>query len=186
MVVENTKSHVINSPNDWMAKAGAYVDINSELHMPLECVMLPMSQASEGVEDYQNATNFGKKMKAVQHISLNVRIADTAYFKSFAALVNKQILEQHGISVCEHCLRKASSPKLVDLRRKNNEKIIHVMEKGGLAMIHPSHFPLSLEYYDEFLRLPLMNFTDVKYLKVALCEKCEERLRSAKAKIRRV
>lgn len=161
----------VSSPNDWLTKIGCKVTELGQLSLPKD-VALPMHFASEEVEAFNKEENFGKKYKQVQLIALNTRSADTAFFRQIVEQINGKIGKE---VICHNCLRKAVNPSLVIFRRETNEKILHKMDRGQLSTINPSDFQIALDYYDEVLKLPLLEPTKIGNVKMEPCEKCKKR-----------
>ena len=186
----------IVSPNDWFKKAGATISDDWKIQHPFKGILLPMkdilspmNNASTSIERYEKEKDlpqtmdvFGK-LQLIQNIGLNVRAADKAYFNLWSSTLIKNHInnEDHVLLYggCKNCLQASLSPnslrehvapKLKELSDLNNNKIIHVMDSGG--MIKESNAYIVFEYYNEFLNLNLMNFPEIKLLKKRKCKQC--------------
>lgn len=160
----------IHSANNWLSKVGAYIDENNKLVLPDKSVILPLTHASEGMDEFRVAKNYHDQMKAIQSIAFNVRAADTSFFDELARRLNSQLPQKY---LCGHCIRKNASPLLVKLRRRVNARVLHIADKG--LPIHPDAFPQTTRYYKEFLELPLVDVTKLGNRSIQQCPKCEER-----------
>lgn len=179
----------IISPNDWLKKAGVKIYSDDKLRLPIRDIILPMHHASISIERYEKEEDqpqtmdvFGK-LQLIQNIGINVRAADKAYFSLWStALIRNSIYNEEAVLLfggCKNCLqaslspnslREHVSPKLKKLSDLNNNKIIHAMDSGG--MIKESDFHIVFEYYNEFLDLNLMYFSEIKSLKKRKCREC--------------
>lgn len=157
--------------------------------LPIKGILVPMHHASTSIERYEKEKDKSQtmdvigRMQLIQNIGLNVRAADKAYFDEWSkALVCRNINNTEVIALfggCKNCfqsslsansLREFVSPKLRLLSDQNNTKIIHALDSGG--MIQESDFHVVFEYYDEFLRLNLLFFPEIKSLPKKKCKQC--------------
>ena len=160
----------ISSPNNWLNRIGCKVDPEGKLTLPSN-IVLPMTLASEAVEHFRDATSLAEQSKNIQLIAFNTRSADSAFF---SGIVDEFHKKRGGELICQHCLRQGVSPSLVQLRRTANKQIIHVMDQGGLRGIHPSFFQIALDYYEELLKLPLLDPNQLMSVTIVPCKNCRK------------
>ena len=182
-------SNEIISPNNWITRAGGHLTIDDKVHLPIKAILVPMHHASISIERYEKEKDKPQtmdivgKMQLIQNIGLNVRAADKTYFNEWSKmLIQKNINNNEVIALfgsCKNCFQSTLSPnslrefvssKLKILSDQNNEKIIHAMDSGG--MIRESDIHIVFEYYDEFLRLNLMFFPEIRSLQKKKCKEC--------------
>lgn len=141
----------IETPNDWMRKAGARVEANA-LILPLKCIQVPMTIASEAVEKFEKDISYNSRIGNSIIIAHCLRIAEEAYFRFIANELNEKN-KHSAISVCYKCIRN----QLYDMvclkkyRDLCNQYIIHAMKSGD--PIQSERFNHAIDYYNEFLKL---------------------------------
>ncbi len=159
----------IISPNDWLKKVGAFVE-NRQLALPHECILIPLSAASRAVEIFNTSTEYTQKLESALLIALSVRVAETAFYNKFA----KWFEVQSQTKMCDHCIRNSkvfNNDEVKKYRKLCNEKIIHVMENQ--SMINPNDLIYAINYYDEVLKLPLIDPIKItSEFKITVCDKC--------------
>ncbi len=164
------KNHEFDSANNWLERAGACIRNNKPI-MPHLFLTVPMNAASEAVEIYNNDDSYNSRLKAVQTIALNVRTAETAFFKRIAKIL-KEVNKQLGIEICHYCIRNHMfGTNFKELRKLANSKIIHRMEEE--AMISVEDFQIAIDYYNEMFKLPLVDPITWKETKgIPMCKNC--------------
>ena len=181
----------IVSPNKWITKAGGYLSVEDKLIFPMKCILMPMHQASTSIEKYNKEKHLPQtmdllgKMQLIQNIGLNVRAADKAYFNEWSQAliqINRDNMDSLKLfSDCKNCMSKSLSGnslrEFVSLRLKelsdlNNTKIIHAMDSGKLIREGDTH--IVFDYYEEFLKLELLYFPELKSLPIKKCGGCKK------------
>jgi len=165
----------IESPNDWLRKAGAYV-VDSRLILPHDFLVVPMTFASEALLEFRNSNTLSERTRHAMTVAVAVRIADTAFYSAVAEMLNRR--NPNRPNICHNCIRgQLCGTRMKELRQKANARIIHKMENArGLGMISPDELPLVEEYYEEMFNLPLMD--PVSWpgrKKMKLCQKCKKK-----------
>lgn len=163
----------IESPNNWLRKAGAYV-VNKQLVLPHDFLLVPMATASKSILEYRKSRNLDDRIRHAMAIALAVRNADTAFYNAVADMINGQNPKRPNI--CEHCIRgQLFRTRMKELRKQVNESIIHQMDKNNI-MINPKDLGIVEEYYEEMFKLPLMNPIHTQEIKgLRLCNKCKKK-----------
>jgi len=167
----------IESPNDWLRKAGAHI-INNRLILPHDFLLVPMGSASEALLEYRRSTTLSEKMRHAMAIALAVRNADTAFYNAVAKMLNKA--NPNKPNICHNCIRgQLFGTRMKELRQEVNAKIIHKMENPrGIVMISPDELPLVEKYYEEMFKLPLIDPVSwPERKKMELCQKCKKKWR---------
>ncbi len=163
----------IISPNNWLKKAGAYIDSNDKLVFPHKFIAVPMTLASEAIVEFRKNKDLASKIKNGLLVVVMVRIADTAFYKKIAEIINQQ--SPSTPNLCHNCLRgQLWDTKMKTYRQVANRKIIHKME-GGIP-INNMDLEIVEKYYNEIFKLPLIDpisFKNKKGLK--LCERCKKK-----------
>ncbi|WDP92307.1 MAG: hypothetical protein HUN04_22315 [Desulfobacter sp.] len=179
------------APNQWLTKAGAFLSKSGKPILPIKAILMPMHQASVSIERYkqdkdkpQTMDLIGKR-QLIQNIGLNVRSADKAYFNTWSKnIIESNIDNRSAVELfngCKNCLqsslspnslREYISPKLKELSDLNNSKIIHSMDTGG--MIKEKNFNIVFDYYNEFMKINLMHYPEIKSLPIKRCKECLE------------
>lgn len=179
----------IISPNKWITRAGGHLTKDDKVILPLKAILVPMHNASTSIEKYEKEKDKPQtmdligKMQLIQNIGLNVRAADKAYFNEWSkTIIANNIGNSDVVALFEGCkncfqsslspnsLREFVSPGLKNLSDLNNTKIIHAMDSGG--MIEEQDIHVVFDYYDEFLRLNLMYFPEVRSFPKKKCKEC--------------
>jgi len=165
------KWNKIISPNDWIEKVWWKIENIWNSNFPQTSILIPMTTASKAVEKYSITKDYNEKIELSLLISLTVRIAETAFYNNFAKIFINQ-----WVKVCHHCIRNSdnfNNKEVLKYRRLCNEKIIHHMENN--IMINPSDLDLSIKYYEEVLKLPLLEeITITQKFEVQVCDKCNK------------
>jgi hypothetical protein len=169
-------NYIIESPDDWFVKAGAYIDEKGLLHHPYTFLSVSMAAAAEAVVAFRTNDSLLERHKNALIIANSVRSADTAYYTKVAEmLLSKQGNEK--IHFCHNCLRGQLWPnRMKVLRKKVNSKIIHGMDKG--AQIKTEDLNLVLEYYEEMLThqlIPSKLISCEERKEVKFCDNCREK-----------
>jgi len=131
-----------------------------------------MTFASEAIEEFQKANNYKEKVKTIQLIAINVRNTEAAFYRKFAQILIEANKNKSGIQVCEYCIRNYFfNPDLKKMRDDVNDKIIHKMDSG--KPIEPRDFHFAIDYYNEVLKLPLMDPIHIEEKdNVPFCKSC--------------
>lgn len=173
----------IVSANDWLRKAGAFIDENDNLHLPMLHISVSMTAASRCIEQYNEALLLHEKIPLVQSIAVSVRSADTSYFQRWSEIVienNRHTWRK--LFECFNCftktfsansLREQVAPQLRDLRELANTENVHVLE--GAVTIKLEQLRVAFDYYDCFLELNLMHYPAIDTLEKKKCKTCEKK-----------
>ncbi len=168
------KDWIIDSPDNWLVKAGAFVDDSNKLHTPHFFLVTPMAMAATAIENFNNnkEDDLLKKTKNISVIANSVRSADTAYYKRVSKIFNKL---NPNVHICGNCLRGQIWPnKMKILRKEVNSKIIHKMDNG--EMIDSEDFHLAIGYYNEMFTHDLVNAKiEWKKFKLKSCDSCKKK-----------
>ncbi len=163
------KDGSISSPNNWFNKVWAR-NINGKIFMPLDFMLVPLSAASRAIEKFNNTKDYTEKLELSLLISLTVRVADTAYFNHIANKIFKDV----DFSICANCIRESNNfncHEILRLRWICNNSIIHSLENE--ILIDPKVLNYSIEYYNEVLKLPLIDPIEItSQFNVKICKNC--------------
>ena len=175
-----TANAQIVSKNDWLVRAGAFLDEKDHLHLPMKHIVVSMTNASHCIEQYQESLPHDEKLRLVQTLALNVRSADTAYFKQWSkTLVSSNDQNWKRLFGCFNCFTKTLSPEslraralpsLKEARDHVNVKIIHSLENA--ITVKSEDFEVAFSYYDLFFKLNLMSYPAIYNLQKLKCKEC--------------
>ncbi|MHC1623289.1 MAG: thioredoxin domain-containing protein [Candidatus Methanospirareceae archaeon] len=144
----------IESPNNWLRKAGAHV-VNSKLVLPHDFLLTPMNSASEALLEYRKSKALNDRTRHAMTIAVTVRNADTAFYNAVAGILNKQ--NPNKPNICHNCIRgQLFGTRMKELRKQINRNIIHKMDNDQI-MLNPDDLYIVEEYYEEMFKLPLMD-----------------------------
>lgn len=170
----------IVSKNNWLTRAGAFLDEKDHLHLPMKHIVVSMTNASHCIEQYQESLPHDEKLRLVQTLALNVRSADTAYFKQWSkTLVSSNDQNWKRLFECFNCFTKTLSPEslrarvlppLNEAREHVNVKIIHSLENA--ITVKAEDFESAFTYYDLFFQLNLMSYPAIYNLQKLKCKEC--------------
>ncbi len=170
----------IVSKNNWLTRAGAFLDKRDNLHLPMKHIVVSITNASHCIEQYEESLPHDEKLRLVQTLALNVRSADTAYFKQWSkALVSLNDKNWRSLFGCFNCFTRALSPEslrahvlplLKEARELVNVKIIHSLENS--VTVKSDDFEVAFTYYDLFFHLNLMSYPAVHNLQKLKCKEC--------------
>ena len=150
-----SKEMKIESPNDWLVKAGAK-PVDDGVILPIQCLLVPMTLASEAIVSYRAANSLNEWIKHGLVVVTMVRIADTAYFIRVAKMILDRQEAANNTSICQHCLRGQLWPtEIKKYRQQANKNIIHKMEEG--LPINRTDLEVVELYYEEIFKHPLTN-----------------------------
>ena len=176
----------IVSKNNWLTRAGSFLDKEDNLHLPMNNILVSMTNASHCIEQYQESLSHDEKLRLVQTLALNVRSADTAYFKQWSkALVSLNDQNWKSLFECFNCFTKTLSPEslrahvfpqLKEIRELVNIKIIHSLENS--ITVKSEDFQVAFDYYDMFFQLNLMSYPAITNLQKLKCKECTRKLSS--------
>ena len=163
----------IESPNNWLRKAGAYV-VNKKLILPHDFLLVPMTSASEAIMAYHKSRNLNDRIRCAMTIAVAVRNADTAFYSAVADMLNRRNVDKPNI--CQHCIRgQLFRTRMKELRKQVNKNIIHQMDNDKI-MINPDDLRIVEEYYEEMFKLPMMDPIDIPETKgMRLCQTCRKK-----------
>ena len=170
----------IVSKNNWLTRAGAFVDEKDHLHLPMKHIAVSMTNASHCIEQYEESLPHDEKLRLIQTLALNVRSADTAYFKHWSkALVSLNGQNWKRFFGCFNCFTKKLSPEslrahvlppLKEAREHVNVKIIHSLENA--VTVRSEDFGVAFTYYDLFFQLNMMSYPAIHNLQKLKCKEC--------------
>jgi len=163
----------IESPNNWLRKAGAYV-VGKKLILPHDFLMVPMTTASEAIMAYRESRNLNDRMRHAMTIAVAVRNADTAFYSAVADMLNRRNADKPNI--CQYCIRgQLFRTRMKELREQVNKNIIHKMDRTKI-MINPDDLKIVEDYYEEMFKLPLIDPIHIPETKsLQLCKKCRKK-----------
>lgn len=175
----NKKIIETHSPDQWIERAGGFVDDAGRLHLPHKFLLVSMAAAAEAVEAFKKNDSLMERMKNVLIIAMSVRSADTAYYQHVVDML-KKVPGNEKVSFCHNCLRGQLWPnKMKLLRREVNSKIIHKMESA--LMVDQKDFEFALQYYDEMFTHELVNpVIEWRAQDIKSCDKCAEKNKAAR------
>ena len=163
----------IESPNNWLRKAGAHV-VNNKLVLPHDFLLVPMTSASEALLEYRKSKTLNDRTRHAMTIAATVRSADTAFYNAIAGMLNKQ--NPNKPKICHNCIRgQLFGTRMKELRKQINNNIIHKMDDDQV-MINPDDLDIVEEYYEEMFKLPMMDpitWSEMKNMK--LCQRCRKK-----------
>jgi predicted peroxiredoxin len=172
-MINDDKNWIIKSPNNWIVRAGAYVS-DGKIVMPHKFLLIPLALASEAVEIFNKENSWKKRLESVQAIAINVRNAETAFFRKVSEIINEINKNGSKIEICEKCIRdNLFDTNLKEIRRAVNSKIIHKMESGEAILMEDFHF--AIDYYNEIFKLPLINPIHWEAKTFKPCKDCLEK-----------
>lgn len=163
------KFKITNCPNNWITKAGGYIDSNGKFFLPHKFLLAQMHTASEAIEQFNKSKLYSEQIKAIQLMSINVRSAETIFFRKVAEILNKKINEK----ICYKCIRDTLfETDLKKIRRGVNSKIIHRLDYQ--EFVNPKDFHFAIDYYNEIFKLPLTGELVIKIDEesISLCYNC--------------
>ena len=160
------------SPNDWLQKAGAYID-GENVVLPHKFLFIPMTLASEAILEFRQQDNIGSKIKFALVVVTMVRVADTVFYNKLVKLLNEA--NPSVPNLCQHCIRgQICGTQMKEYRQSANKNIIHKMENDEIISF--KDLEIVENYYNELFKLPLMDpisFPERKNLK--LCGTCKQK-----------
>ena len=167
----NVKTELV-SPNDWLQKAGAYID-GENVVLPHKFILVPMTLASEAIIEFRRHENIASKIKYGLVVVTMVRIADTIFYNKLVNILNEA--NSSVPNICQHCIRgQICGTRMKEYRQAANKNIIHKMEND--EYINFEDLDVVENYYGEVFNLPLMDpisFPEKKNLK--LCGNCKKK-----------
>lgn len=168
------------SPHKWLEKQARF--INEQLVLPANDIMIALNTVNEAINNYNDDLPLERKIQLIQIIGLNLRNADKSYFNSW----NKSLIEGNPFEMvseifdgCKDCyskalaastLRNKFSPRLAELHIRNNDEVIHSLEKGNI--IKTTIFPSLVEYFNILTSIDLITTPALEDIARKQCKKC--------------
>ena len=132
-----------------------------------------MTLASEAIIEFNKDENLSSRIKHGLVVVVMVRIADTAFYKKIAKIINQKSPSMPNI--CHNCIRgQLWNTNMKIYRQLANKQIIHKMESG--IPLNNKDLEIVDKYYNEIFKLPLVDpitFNGKKNLQ--LCERCKKK-----------